>query len=412
MPPVTARGELYDVVIAGAGLTGQVLALALARGSAGLRVGLIGSGKSDGVPAADPRAFAISAASKNVLDAVGIWPLVAGAAQPVAGIDITDGKLESPVRPVFLHYDNALAAGEPASFIVEASVLRQAMTSLAADARAQELKGPVQSIERTPHNISLRIGDGEVVARLAVAAEGRRSPLRELAGIKSLEWSYPQSAIVTAVSHERSHQGKAVQHFLPAGPFAILPLQGGHRSSLVWSEERTEADRLLALDDAAFDDELGQRFGGLLGTVRADGPRLQWPLEMHIARRFAGDRLALVGDAVRTVHPIAGQGLNIGLRDVAALAEIVIDTHRLGLDIGAAEPLARYERWRRFDSVVSTMAMDGLNRLFSNDNTALRSVRDLGLAVVDRSPLLKRFFVTEAAGLTGEVPRLMRGEPL
>lgn len=412
---MTDRANLTDVVIAGDSLTGHLLAIALLRaGGPSLTVRLVGRTKGQRPESADIRAFAISAASRNVLVALGIWPLVAEAAQPVTAIDITDGRLDSPVRPVFVHYDNVLAPDEPASFILEARHLRAAVAEVLGwmPGLTAPLAGPVQSIALSEPGIVLELAEGTVTARLAVAAEGRDSPLRGLAGIKTVDWSYPQAAIVTAVRHERSHGGKAVQHFLPAGPFAILPLHGGFRSSLVWSEMRSEAERILALDDEAFDAELGQRFGGILGEVHAEGPRVTWPLEMQLARRFVGERLALIGDAARTVHPIAGQGLNIGLRDVAALAEIIVDTHRLGLDVGSAEPLARYERWRRFDSVLSTMTMDGLNRLFSNDNTALRTLRDVGLGLVERSPALKGFFVREAAGLTGEVPRLMRGAVL
>jgi 2-octaprenyl-6-methoxyphenol hydroxylase len=244
-----------------------------------------------------------------------------------------------------------------------------------------------------------------------VAADGRRSFLREAAGIKVVGWSYPQTGIVTTVAHERPHEGVAVQHFLPAGPFAILPLCGD-RSCITWTEDRDEARRILALDDAAFLAEVDLRFGGRLGTLSLAGPRGSWPLEMHLARSYVAPRLALVGDAAHGVHPIAGQGLNLALRDVAALAEVVADAARLGLDIGSTDTLRRYERWRRFDSVLSAAAFDGLNRLFSNDWTLLRTIRDAGLGLVDRLPAVKRMFVGEAAGLSGELPRLVRGEQI
>jgi 2-octaprenyl-6-methoxyphenol hydroxylase len=230
-----------------------------------------------------------------------------------------------------------------------------------------------------------------------------------MAGIKTVGWDYPQAGIVTVVAHERPHGGKAVQHFLPAGPFAILPLTG-NRSCITWSENREEAERILALDDAGFLAEIDRRFGGKLGALSLTGPRQSWPLSLHLARALVASRVALVGDAAHVVHPLAGQGLNLALRDVAALAEVLADAARVGLDLGDATALARYERWRRFDSWMSAAAFDGLNRLFSNDVTLLRSAREFGLGLVDRLPGLKQMFVTEAAGLSGEVPRLLKGE--
>jgi 2-octaprenyl-6-methoxyphenol hydroxylase len=217
--------------------------------------------------------------------------------------------------------------------------------------------------------------------------------------------------IVTTVAHTKPHRGRAVQHFLPAGPFAILPLKG-NRSSIVWSEERERATAIMGGDDASFLAELSQRFGHQLGELSLAGPRGSFPLDLQIARSFVADRFVLIGDAAHVVHPLAGQGLNIGMRDVAALIEVLVDGARLGFDLGSAPLLERYERWRRFDSALSAVAMDGLNRLFSNDNAPLRLLRDLGLGLVDNAPELKRFFVREAAGLTGEVPKLLKGQEL
>ena len=233
--------------------------------------------------------------------------------------------------------------------------------------------------------------------------------MRERAGIKCVGWSYPQVGIVTTVAHERPHHGKAVQHFLPSGPFAILPLTG-NRSSIVWTEDAGLAAAIMAAGEDRFLEELSKRFGHRLGALSLAGPRQSFSLDMQIARAFVADRFALVGDAAHVVHPLAGQGLNIGIRDVAALAETLIETARLGLDIGSAVPLERYERWRRFDSAFSAAVMDGLNRLFSNDSAPLRALRDLGLGLVDRIPAVKRFLVSEAAGRTGTVPCLLRGE--
>jgi 2-octaprenyl-6-methoxyphenol hydroxylase len=243
-----------------------------------------------------------------------------------------------------------------------------------------------------------------------VAADGRASPLREAADIGVVRWSYPQTGIVTFVRLEQPHQGRAVQHFLPSGPFAILPLTE-NRACITWTEDAANAREILALDDAGFLAEVEKRFGYRLGGVALAGPRASWPLDMHLARALVADRFALLGDAAHGVHPIAGQGLNLGLRDVAALAEVVADAARLGLDIGSLIVLERYERWRRLDSAFSAASFDALNRLFSNDSTLLRSARDFGLGVVERMPALKQLFVAEAAGLTGEVPRLLRGEP-
>jgi 2-octaprenyl-6-methoxyphenol hydroxylase len=257
--------------------------------------------------------------------------------------------------------------------------------------------------------VEVRLGTGAVIeARLLVAADGKRSALRERAGIKCVGWSYPQIGIVATVAHARPHHGKAVQHFLPSGPFAILPLTG-NRSSIVWTEERERGKAIMVTDETSFLDELTQRFGLRLGDIALAGPRQSFPLDLQIARSFVADRLALIGDAAHAVHPLAGQGLNIGMRDVAALAETIVEATRLGLDIGAAPQLERYERWRRFDSAFSAAVMDGLNRLFSNDSAPLRALRDLGLGLVDRAPPLKRFLVREAAGRTGTVPSLLTG---
>jgi 2-octaprenyl-6-methoxyphenol hydroxylase len=213
------------------------------------------------------------------------------------------------------------------------------------------------------------------------------------------------------VAHERDHHGRAEEHFLPAGPFAILPLRG-LRSSIVWTEESAEADRIVALPDEAFHQQLESRFGLHLGDIEVVGPRRAHPLGLSVARTFIADRLALVGDAAHVIHPIAGQGLNMGLRDVAALAETVADAARLGLDPGSTATLERYQRWRRFDTMTMGVATDGLNRLFSNGSDMLRVVRDVGLGLVDRLPVLKSLFIREAAGITGEVPKLLKGEAL
>jgi 2-octaprenyl-6-methoxyphenol hydroxylase len=315
------------------------------------------------------------------------------------------------LRPHFLGFDAELARNGASAYLVEFGDLNRVLAAVASEpAIAVFAPDSVTDFTADPFRVTATLGSGKTIeAILLVAADGKRSRLREQAGIKCVGWSYPQIGIVTTVAHQRPHRGKAVQHFLPSGPFAILPLRG-NRSSIVWTEDKAEAERIMAMEEAAFLEELAKRFGHRLGAISLAGPRQSFPLDMQIARSFIAERLALIGDAAHVVHPLAGQGLNIGMRDVAALAETVIDATRLGLDIGALSQLERYERWRRFDSAFSAAAMDGLNRLFSNDNAPLRALRDLGLGLVDRAPALKRFLAREAAGATGTVPRLLRGD--
>ena len=410
----TARRSC-DVLIAGGGFVGLTLALALAKlMGAEFRIALVDAERLD--PASlgqdDARASALSAGTVHLLEALGVWPALKDKAQPFISIAITDSPLDAALRPHLAGFDAGLQSGEPGAVMVENADLRRALAEAVLAEPTIEIISPdsVTSFVTTPLAVTAKLASAnEIETRLLVAADGKRSRLREQAGIKCVSWSYPQTGIVTTVAHSKPHHGKAVQHFLPSGPFAILPLKG-NRSSIVWSEEKTRAAEIMASDETSFLAELARRFCDHLGTIELAGPRQSFPLDLQIARKFVSDRFVLIGDAAHAVHPLAGQGLNIGMRDVAALAEIIVEGARLGLDIGSPVLLERYERWRRFDSALSATMMDSLNRLFSNDSAPLRVLRDLGLGLVDRTPPLKQFFVREAAGLTGEVPRLLKGE--
>jgi 2-octaprenyl-6-methoxyphenol hydroxylase len=405
-----AMADDVELLVAGGGLVGLLVAIACA--GSGLAVALIDRQDPEAMQetAFDGRSSAIAYGSRLVLEGLGVWPDIAPDAEPILEIRVADD-----ASPLFLHYDHRdLESGEPLGYIIENHLLRRALFARARALPSLSLLAPV-AVERadaSPHGTIALLSDGRRLAvRLVAACEGRDSPLRRAAGIRTIEWRYPQTGIVTAVRHEEPHHGVAVEHFLPAGPFAILPMTG-NRSSIVWTERAELAPRLMALDDAAFAVELSARFGDFLGAVEPTGPRWAYPLALMQARRYVALRLALLGEAAHLVHPIAGQGLNLGIRDVAALAELVVDQRRLGLDIGDEQLLSRYERWRRFDTLLLAAVTDGLNRLFSNAVPPLRLVRDLGLFAVDRLPPLKRFLMRDAMGLTGDLPRLVRGERL
>jgi 2-octaprenyl-6-methoxyphenol hydroxylase len=406
------KAPRFDVAISGASFAGLALACALSDAlGREFKVALVDR-VANVADRPDARAFALSAASQHLLEAIGVWAAIAEHAQPVTGIDITDSNLDAGVRPVLLAYDNTTGAGEPATYIVPVGPLTAALRAKAETYPSITVLAPAEATGLTVDENGARVALADrrqIAASLVVAADGRKSPLRDAAGIKVIGWSYAQTGIVTTVRHDRPHGGRAVQHFLPAGPFAILPLTG-NRACITWTEEARAAAHILALDDAGFLTEVEKRFGGKLGAIALDGPRQSWPLELHLARRYVGPRFALLGDAAHGVHPLAGQGLNLAFRDVAALVEVVVDSMRAGFDAGDAQALARYERWRRFDSALSAATFDGINRLFASDATLLRSAREVGLGIVDRIPALKRFFVGEAAGLTGDLPRLLRGK--
>jgi 2-octaprenyl-6-methoxyphenol hydroxylase len=404
-PPAAVEAEL---VIVGGGLVG--LSLAVACGSAGLGVAIVDRDAPSRMLAErfDGRASAIAYGSQQVLAAIGLWAKVA-AAEPIREIRVADGD-----SPLFLHYDHRELGDAPLGYIVENRVLRHALLERLAELPSVRHLAPaaVLGAERGPSGVECALAAGGVVCgTLLVAADGKDSPLRRSAGIRTFEFRYPQIGIVCTVHHERPHLGIAVEHFLPAGPFAILPMTG-NRSSIVWTERAALVPGIMALDAADFAAELGRRFGDFLGRIDVVGPRWSYPLAFLHAERYTAERMALIGDAAHLIHPIAGQGLNLGLRDIAALAECIIDARRLGLDIGTADVLARYEAWRRVDNLALAVVTDGLNRLFSNEIAPLAMARDIGLAIVNRVPPARRLLMRHAMGMVGTLPRLVRGEPL
>ncbi|SFU58972.1 2-octaprenyl-6-methoxyphenol hydroxylase [Methylobacterium sp. 174MFSha1.1] len=412
------RGAAREIVVAGGGLPGLALALAL-RQALGESVQVTVCDPAFGRPDAprDLRAYAVAAAARRMLERLGVWDAVSPGAQPIREMVVTDSRLADPVRPTFLTFEGEVAEGEPFAHMIEGGGLLTALRDAAAAAGVVLEASPVLTAVPETDRITARLPDGRRIrADLVVAADGARSRLREAAGIGWVGWSYPQSGIVATVAHERDHEGRAIEHFLPSGPFAVLPLPPGgslgHRSSIVWTERQAEVPALLGGGPEEALIEVERRFGLTLGRIALESPLKAYPLSFGIARRFGAKRLMLLGDAAHVIHPIAGQGLNLGLRSAAALAEALADTMRLGLDPGGPEALETYERSRRFDTLAMGAATDGLNRLFSNDALPVRLARDLGLGLVDRLPGLKRLFIREAAGLRGRQPRLMRGEAL
>ncbi|POF32856.1 ubiquinone biosynthesis hydroxylase [Roseibium marinum] len=404
--------DMFDVVIVGGGYVGLSLAVALKQGDAGLTCAVVDPKPMDQLHK-DPRASAIAAAASRMLTQLGIWQQIEAESQPINEMIVTDSRLRDAVRPVFLTFDGQATEGEAFAHMMPNGVMLPALYKAAKKLGVSFFAPATADGFRTlPDHAEITLEDGSLLkSRLLVAADGVRSRLRDLAGIRTVNWDYGQSGIVTTVAHERPHEGRAEEHFLPAGPFAILPLPG-NRSSLVWTEKTADADRLVRSDDFTFELELERRFGHHLGALKVEGPRRAYPLGLKLARDFVKPRFALIGDAAHGIHPIAGQGLNLGFKDVAALAEVLVDARRLGQDLGGLDVLERYQRWRRFDTFQMGVVTDVLNRLFSNDNDFLRAMRDFGLGLVDRMPGLKTQFIREAAGFAGPVPKLLSGEPI
>jgi 2-octaprenyl-6-methoxyphenol hydroxylase len=399
-----------DVLIVGGGLAGLTLAAAL--GGAGVDTILVDRESADArlLDTFDGRTTAVAFGTKRIVEAAGLWAHVPAAATgAILDIRVTDER-----SPLFLHYDHREVGDEPFGWIVENRTLRRAAFARLAQLQTVAHLAPaeVTDLARTATRVRATLGDGTTVdARLVVGADGRHSTVRRWAGIGTSGWAYAQTAIVCTIDHEYPHHGVALEHFLPPGPFAVLPM-AGNRASVVWTERRRDAQAVLAMPEERFLLELRRRAGDWLGRVRTVGPKFAYPLSLLHADAYAADRVALVSEAAHAMHPIAGQGLNVGLRDVAALAEVIVDAHRLGLDPGGADALARYERWRRPDTLMLLAVTDGLNRLFANRIAPLKLARDVGLAVVNRTPPLKRFLMRSAMGTTGDLPRLARGEAL
>jgi 2-octaprenyl-6-methoxyphenol hydroxylase len=404
--------ETFDLVIGGGSFVGLALALGLAKSApGGFRIAIVERMAPEQARqgAFDGRAVALTASAKALLEALGVWPQLEPNAQPVTAIDITDSPLDIPLRSVLLHFEPSEEG--PTAFITENARLRQLLFAAAEACSEITLIAPdtIRALDVAEGRATVTLASGRLLAApLVVAADGQESALRAMAGIKVVRWTSKQVAITGTIAHEKPHGGRAVQHFLPAGPFALLPMTG-NRCSVVWTERVDEARRIMARDEPGMIAEIEKRAGFALGRLSLPAKLAFYPLTMTMARTFIAPRVALAGDAAHALHWIAGQGLNHGLKDAAALVEVLVDAARLGLDIGDVTVLQRYERWRRFDSATSAASGAALNLLFSNENTPVRMIRQFGLGMVDRLPPLKKVFMQEAAGLTGTLPKLLQG---
>lgn len=402
--------DRFDVIVVGGGPVGLGMALALVQSARGIRVALVDR-RPLTVPG-DNRASAIAASVRRLFEALGVWPGMEAAAQPILYMRITDSGSGDIARPLFLTFEGDVSPGEPFAHMVPNSASIGALLAGLGDKVTVIAPAEIAALSKDDQLAHLDLADGSrLVAPLVIAADGGQSALRRMAGIGTLGHDYGQTGLVATIAHELPHEGVAYEHFRPAGPFASLPLPG-NRSSLVWTETTAEAARLLNLDTDDLAGEIEAAMGSTLGAVTVEDRLAGFPLRLQVAREFVAGRLALIGDAAHVIHPIAGQGLNLGLKDVAALAEVVVEALRLGLDAGSPDVLARYQRWRRLDTAAMAAATDTLNRLFSNDLAPVRALRDFGLGLVDRTPAAKSAFIRTAAGVGGGNPRLLTGVPL
>lgn len=404
----------HDIIIVGGGLNGPMLALALAQN--GHRVAVIDklARASLNDSSFDGRSYAMALTSTRLLRALGLWEALDGVAQPMLDIKVSDGRAGEGPAPFFMHFSHAEIEEGPMGYMVEDRHLRPALLG-AMDEMPEitQINGDaVEGQTADATGIAVTLASGKTLrCRLLVGCDGRASPTAKRAGITRTSWAYDQTALVCAVKHALPHEGVAHQFFMPSGPLAILPLKG-NRSSIVWTEGAQNAQTINALPDDAYLDVLRPRFGSFLGEISLEGARFTYPLSLSLVHDPVADRVALVGDAAHGIHPIAGQGLNAGVRDIAALTEVLTEARRRGEDIGSPNVLGRFSSWRRFDNTALAMATDGFNRLFSNDNPILRTLRDIGMGVVNSAPGLRRSFIREAAGLTGDLPRLLKGQKI
>lgn len=401
------------VIIVGGGLNGCMLALALAHG--GIKCSLIDAQSPDALRRNDfdGRSYALASASQKMLDVLGVWSKISDSAQPMLDIKVTDGRVGQGPSPFFMEFDHQDLGQGPLGYLVEDRHIRRALLDQIVDLDIDH-KTSVAVVDQSvdAHGVTATLSDGsQITGALLVGADGRASGTAKRAGIKRTGWSYDQASLVCAVEHQLPHDGVAHQFFLPSGPLAILPLTG-NRSSIVWTETKENAQAINALSDAEYLQILRPRFGDFLGDISLSGDRFTYPLGLNMSYELTRDRVALVGDAARGVHPIAGQGLNAGLKDIATLSQVLTETARLGQDLGSAIALEEYARWRRFDNMALAAATDGFNRLFSNNSSILRGLRDLGMGIVNASPGLRRRFMKEAAGLSGDIPKLLQGQPI